>query len=96
MLKAGIQAENLNDLPAAAATIQETLEDPDKVRFNLPVALNKMADWQLTIAGDTSAAKRTLEQIREALPGTHRRRSLPRNDSPVLMRQRRAKRPPWI
>ena len=52
MLKASIQAENLDDLPAAVATIQETLEDPGKVRFNLPVALNKMADWQLTIAGD--------------------------------------------
>ena len=70
MLKASIQAENLNDLPAAAVTIQETLEDPDKVRFNLPVALNKMADWQLTIAGDAAAAKRTLEKIREALPGS--------------------------
>ena len=70
MLKASIQAENLDDLPAAVATIQETLEDPDKVRFNLPVALNKMTDWQLMIAGDTSAAKRTLEQIREALPGS--------------------------
>ena len=70
MLKASIQAEDLDDLPAAVATIQETLEDPDKVRFNLPVALNKMADWQLTIAGDVSAAKRTLEQIREALPGS--------------------------
>jgi len=70
MLKASIQAENLDDLPAAVATIQETLQDPDKVRFNLPVALNKMADWQLTIAGDASAAKRTLEKIREALPGS--------------------------
>ena len=70
MLKASIQAENLDDLPAAAATIQETLQDPDKVRFNLPVALNKMADWQLRIAGDASAAKRTLEKIREALPGS--------------------------
>jgi tetratricopeptide (TPR) repeat protein len=70
MLKASIQAENLDDLSAAVATIQETLEDPDKVRFNLPVALNKIADWQLTIARDTSAAKRTLEQIREALPGS--------------------------
>ena len=70
MLKASIQAEDLDDLPAAVATIQETLEDPDKVRFNLPVALNKMADWQLTIARDVSGAKRTLEQIREALPGS--------------------------
>jgi len=70
MLKATIQAENLDDLPAAVATIQETLDDPEKVRFNLPVALNKMADWQLGIARDATAAKRTLEQIREALPGT--------------------------
>ena len=70
MLKASIQAEDLDDLPAAVMTIQETLEDPDKVRFNLPVALNKMADWQLTIARDVSAAKRTLEQIREALPSS--------------------------
>ena len=70
MLKASIQAENLNDLPAAVATIQETLEDPDKLRFNLPIALNKMVDWQLTIAGDVSEGKRTLEQIREALPGS--------------------------
>ena len=70
MLKATIQAENLDDLPAAVATIQKTLEDPDKARFNLPVALNKMADWQLKIAGDAAAAKRSLEQIREMLPGT--------------------------
>jgi tetratricopeptide (TPR) repeat protein len=70
MLKAAIQAENLDDLPAAMTTIQETLDDPEKVRFNLPVAFNKLADWQLTIAGDATAAKRTLEQIREVLPGT--------------------------
>jgi tetratricopeptide (TPR) repeat protein len=70
MLKAAIQAENLDDLPAAMTTIQETLDDPEKVRFNLPVAFNKLADWQLTIAGDATAAKRTLVQIREVLPGT--------------------------
>ena len=70
MLKAAIQAENLDDLPAAMTTIQETLDDPEKVRFNLPVAFNKLVDWQLTIAGDATAAKRTLEQIREVLPGT--------------------------
>ena len=70
MLKAAIQAENLDDLPAAMTTIQETLDDSEKVRFNLPVAFNKLADWQLTIAGDATAAKRTLEQIREALPSS--------------------------
>lgn len=70
MLKATIQAENLNDLPAAAVTIQETLEDPEHFNYNLPVALNKMAEWQLTIAGDSAAARRTLQQIRTALPNS--------------------------
>ncbi|HIN96077.1 MAG TPA: hypothetical protein EYN03_10575 [Planctomycetes bacterium] len=70
MLKATIQAENLNDLPAAAVTIQETLEDPEHFNYNLPVALNKMAEWQLTIAGDPDAARRTLQQIQTALPNS--------------------------
>ena len=70
MLKATIQAENLGDLAAAAATIQETLSDPEQLNYRLPVALNKMAEWQLTIAGDPDAARRTLQQIQTALPNS--------------------------
>jgi len=70
MLKATIQAENLEDLAAAAATIQETLSDPEQLNYRLPVALNKMAEWQLTIAGDPDAARRTLQQIQTALPNS--------------------------
>lgn len=71
MLKATIEAENLGDLPAAAATIQETLgDDQGQLNYRLPVALNKMAEWQLTIAGDPDAARRTLQQIRTALPNS--------------------------
>ena len=70
MLKATIQAENLGDLPAATATIQETLSDPEQLNYRLPVALNKMAEWQLTIAGDPDAARRTLQQIQTALPNS--------------------------
>lgn len=70
MLKATIQAENLGDLAAAAATVQETLSDPEHLNYRLPVALNKMAEWQLTIAGDPDAARRTLQQIQTALPNS--------------------------
>ena len=70
MLKATIQAENLGDLTAAAATIQETLSDPEQLNYRLPVALNKMAEWQLTIAGAPDAARRTLQQIQTALPNS--------------------------
>ena len=70
MLKATIEAENLGDLSAAAATIQETLSDQGQLNYRLPVALNKMAEWQLTIAGDPDAARRTLQQIRTAQPNS--------------------------
>jgi len=70
MLKADIQAENLADLPAAAATIQETLNDPEQLNYRLPVALNKMAEWQLSIAGDRVSARRTLRQIQTTLPNS--------------------------
>ena len=68
MLKASIQAENLGDLEAATETLQEAIEGEEQLSYRLPVALNKMADWQLAVAGDPNAARRTLRQIREALP----------------------------
>ena len=68
MLKASIQAENLGDLEAATETVQEAIEGEEQLSYRLPVALNKMADWQLAVAGDPNAARRTLRQIREALP----------------------------
>jgi|TARA_B100000959_G_C14959127_1_gene615024 tetratricopeptide (TPR) repeat protein len=70
MLKSAIQAENLGDLAAAAATIQEAVSDPEQLNYRLPVALNKMADWQLTVAVDPDAARRTLRQIRTAMPNS--------------------------
>ena len=68
MLKASIQAENLGDLEAATETLQEAIEGEEQLSYRLPVALNKMADWQLAVAGDPNAARRTLRQIQEALP----------------------------
>ena len=68
MLKASIQAENLGDLEAATEILQEAIEGEEQLSYRLPVALNKMADWQLAVAGDPDAARRTLRQIQEALP----------------------------
>ena len=68
MLKASIQAENLGDLESATETVQEAIECEEQLSYRLPVALNKIADWQLRLAGDPGAARRTLRQIREALP----------------------------
>ena len=68
MLKASIQAENLGDLESATETVQEAIECEKQLSYRLPVALNKIADWQLRLAGDPGAARRTLRQIREALP----------------------------
>ena len=59
MLKAAIEAENLRDLAAAAVTVQQAIADEEQFNYRLPVALNKMADWQLAIAGDPDAARRT-------------------------------------
>ena len=66
MLKASIQAENLGDLESATETVQEAIECEEQLRYRLPVALNKIADWQLRLAGDPGAARRTLRQILEA------------------------------
>ena len=68
MLKASIQAENLGDLEAATETLQEAIEGEEQLSYRLPVAMNKMADWQLAVASDPDAARRTLRQIQEALP----------------------------
>ncbi|MEC9080339.1 MAG: hypothetical protein VYE44_01080 [Verrucomicrobiota bacterium] len=68
MLKASIQAENLGDLESATETVQEAIECEEQLSYRLPVALNKIADWQLRLAGDPGAARRTLRQILEALP----------------------------
>jgi len=68
MLKASIQAENLGDLDAAKKTFDEMLSEQERLRYNLPVVYNKLADWQLNLFDDPEGARRSLERIREAYP----------------------------
>lgn len=68
MLLAEIQAENLNDLPAATLTIQRLLAQPKHASRNIAYALNTLADWQLKLAVDPDAARAALQQVVTLLP----------------------------
>jgi outer membrane protein assembly factor BamD (BamD/ComL family) len=68
MLLAAIQAEDLNDLPAAQATINELLEQPELTPQETATALHTLADWQLQQGRDAAAARASLERIALTLP----------------------------
>ena len=70
MLLAELQAENLNDLPGAAITIQRLCAQPEHAPANLASALNRLADWHLDLTKDREAAQQALEKIMELLPDT--------------------------
>ena len=70
MHKAAIQAEDYHDLEAAKETLNMALNDQERIRYNLPIVYNKLADWQLNIFNSTACARQSLEAIREAYPGT--------------------------
>jgi tetratricopeptide (TPR) repeat protein len=68
MLLAAIQAEDLHDLPAASATINELLAQQGLPPGAAVAALQTLADWQLQIGHDSTAARATLERILELYP----------------------------
>jgi len=70
ILQAQIQAENLQDLPGAYATIQAFCAQPGHAPKNIAFALSSLADWQLQFGADQQAARRSLEQIITQLPET--------------------------
>ncbi len=70
MLLAELQAENLNDLPGAAITIQRLCSQPEHAPANIASALNRLADWHLDLTKDREAAQQALEKIMELLPDT--------------------------
>jgi tetratricopeptide (TPR) repeat protein len=68
MLLAEIQAENLNDLSAAALIIQRICHQPKHAPRNIAYALNTLADWHLKYAQDPDAAREALQQVVTLLP----------------------------
>jgi tetratricopeptide (TPR) repeat protein len=69
-LLAELQAENLNDLPGAEVTIQRLCQQSGHAPANIAYALNKVADWHLSLAKDRDSARKSLEKIIELLPDT--------------------------
>ena len=70
VLLATIQAENLKDLPGAQATINELLEQATLTPQQSATALHTLADWQLQLGRDATAARASLERIVAMFPDT--------------------------
>lgn len=68
MLIAQIQAEDLKDLSATEATIQNLCAQPGHAPKNIAFALYSLADWQLKYRQDAAAAQHAFEQIIALLP----------------------------
>jgi outer membrane protein assembly factor BamD (BamD/ComL family) len=67
---AAIQMENLKDLPAAEATLNEFLEQPDHAPNEIAGVLHLLADWQLQFGHNAKAAMASLQRIVELYPGS--------------------------
>jgi tetratricopeptide (TPR) repeat protein len=70
MKLATLQAEDMHDLPAAIATLNELLQQPDLPPNNAFAALQTMADWQMNMAHDIAAARATFQRIVEMFPNS--------------------------
>jgi len=68
MMLAEIQAENLHDLPAAYATLEEFLQQPGHSAKHVAFALNTLAEWRLKHERNWTAARQALERIVQAFP----------------------------
>ena len=68
MKLAALQAEDLHDLPAATATLNDLLRQPGLPPHNSVAALQTMADWQLQIGRDAAAARASFNRIIELFP----------------------------
>ena len=70
MLLAGIQAEDLKDLPGAEITLNHFCDQPDPPPRQVAAAMNQLADWQLKLAQDADSARAALEKIIARFPDT--------------------------
>src|SRR3984957_5551274 len=69
-LLAGIQAEDLNDLPAAETTFNEFCERENAPPRQVVAALTQLADWHMKFFQDLGAARVALQRIVQKYPDT--------------------------
>jgi tetratricopeptide (TPR) repeat protein len=70
MLLAGIQAEDLQDLPGAEVTLNHFCSRPVAPPQQVAAAMNQLADWHLKLAQDADSARAALENITTRFPDT--------------------------
>jgi tetratricopeptide (TPR) repeat protein len=70
ILLAGIQAENLQDLPGAEITLNHFCDRPGAPPKQVAAAMNHLADWQLKLMQDADSARAALEKIVMRFPDT--------------------------
>ena len=70
LLLAGIQAEDLKDLPGAEITLNHFCDRPEAPPKQFAAAMNHLADWQLKLAQDVDSARAVLEKIVMRFPDT--------------------------
>ncbi len=68
LLLAGIQAENLWDLPGAENTLSHFCNNPKAPPNQVAAAWNAMADWHLKVGKDTDSARDSLQRIINSFP----------------------------
>jgi tetratricopeptide (TPR) repeat protein len=69
-LLAGIQAEDIQDLPGAEITFNHFCERKDAPPLQVAAALTQLADWHLKLAHDADSARAVLEKIIARFPDT--------------------------
>jgi len=69
-LLAGIQAEDLKDLPGAEITFNHFCDRPEAPPHQVAAAWTQLADWHLKMAQDADSARAFLEKIIARFPGT--------------------------
>lgn len=71
LMLAELYANHFHDLPEAEQTILEICDNRKTTPTQLSIALQRLADWQLKMAGDPDAARRALQMLCSRLPGSH-------------------------
>jgi tetratricopeptide (TPR) repeat protein len=70
LLLAGIQAEDLKDLPGAESTLNLFCDSSAASPREVAAAMNRLADWHLRLAQNAEAARAALEKVIGRFPET--------------------------
>ena len=70
MLLAGIQAEDMKDLPGAEITLNHFCDQPEAPPKQIAAAMNQLADWHIKLAQDVDSARAAFEKIVARFPDT--------------------------